>query len=260
MSKISVFYSVLIVTFYSCNKNDFSCYPEELKQNIIASYTFSDGSLNDISGNGNHLDTLIGTNTTNGRSGNPNCAYEFDYLESPYQKILKEDASFLDGMESFSLSLWIKISRKRSGAGFIEGLISRDTFPSCPNRFGQWSLSLYDCRRAVFAHNNSAWVDWLSPNILDCSGEVPENLTPEWINIIGIKDVNTYSIYLNGILHEKVENDGNCSSFPEFLSKDEGPLIFGYKFSGTLDDVIIFDNGLNEAEVKQVYELESCCN
>ncbi len=248
------------MTFYSCATDDFSCYPEELKENIIASYTFSNGSLDDISRNGNHLDSLIGANTTIGRSGNSNCAYEFDYFESPYQKIFKEDALFLDGMESFSTSLWIKVSRKRLGAGFFEGLISRDTFPTCPDRFGQWSLGLYDCRRAVFGHNNSVWVDWLSPNILDCSGEIPENLTPGWINIIGIKDVNTYSIYLNGILHEKAENNGNCSSFPEFLSKDEGPLVLGYKFSGTLDDVIIFDKALNDAEIQQVYELESCCN
>jgi hypothetical protein len=260
MHKNTLLLFLIIVITYSCNKDDFSCYPEELKENIIASYTFSKGSLDDISGNGNHLNTLIGTNTTNGRSGNPNCAYEFDYLESPYQKILKEDASFLDGMESFSISLWIKVSRKRSGAGFIEGLISRDTFPTCPDRFGQWSLSLYDCRRAVFAQNNSAWADWLSPNILDCSGEIPENLSPEWINLIGIKNIDSYSIYLNGILEQKVDGNASCSSNPDFLSKDEGPLVLGYKYSGTLDDVIIFDRALSDEEVKQVYKLESCCN
>ena len=85
MKQISIIGLLLIAV--SCKKNDneekrIPCIPGGLSNNVIAFYPFSNGSLNDMSGNQHHLTNPTSATSSSDRNGNTNCAYEFKNIPS----------------------------------------------------------------------------------------------------------------------------------------------------------------------------------
>ncbi len=81
---------------------------------LVAYYKFSNGSLNDFSGNG-HNGTIIGTVTpTTNKAGNANCAMHFPGFQGTqnmlnnYIKIPASTAFDYDTTQQFSIVLWYK--------------------------------------------------------------------------------------------------------------------------------------------------------
>jgi len=238
----------------SCSTEDLNCYPEELRESILLSYQFTEGSFNDFSGNNYNLDYAENVNQVLGRNGDINGAIEFPEERNSFA--IREDASFMDDRSSFSVSAWIKLTQGVNTKS-IQGIVSRDSIPTCPDRIGQWSLSLFDCSRAVFAINESSWTNWLSGNILNCNtAEHTDNLADEWIHIVGVKDEDQVNIYRNGILEDTQEGIANCSNFRP--SRNIGALLIGFRFKGTVDDITIFDKAISDEEVDLLFKVESC--
>jgi hypothetical protein len=226
--------------------------PTNINTGLLAYYPFNSGSINDFSGNNNNLFNINGAISTNDRNANPNCAFEFDNLPSTNNQYLTtSNTTFLNGLTEFSVSCWYKAVDPSRDAGIYEGLVNRDLGFSCPDRLGQWSLGLYDCRRSVFARTNSVWEN-PSPCDVAANTGTWHHLTASY-NQTG----NTIKLYKDGVLQNTATGTANCGS--PVTSNDVGDLFVGKGFTGIIDDIFIHNRELTLTEVNQLYNLGSTC-
>lgn len=254
----------LLTTICSCNKDldnenliEIPCLPQSLSNSVLAFYPFSNGTINDISGNNHHLINITTAKPTSDRNANDSCAYEFDNLPNSSEYLTTSATSFLNGLSEFSISLWYQPKDTSRNDAQFESLINRGLGESCPDRNGQWSIALYDCRKAVFGRTNSVW----DKNItnFDCQQEINAR-TDIWHHLIVTYKQNgmEMKIYRNGILQNFSSGNGNCNSgTPSY--QDIGDLYLGKDYTGKIDDVIIFNKTLNQQEVNILFNLETCC-
>ena len=262
---ITCFLLVSILTINSCTNDQGStgeCLPANLKNGAIAFYPFSGGSLADESVNSNTLYNTSAAASTSDRFGNPNCAFLFDNPEgNPYpgvQFLYTTSSSFLDNLDDFSISIWyqpLAVSPMRS-AGSFEVLLGRGATGHCPDRTGEWSVGLFDCRRAVFGHDNSVWANMIS-NPIGCSEEIID-LTGNWHHVVATKNGTDFKIYFNGVLDDSASGIVDCSPY-NYTAQDIGDLYIGSNYTGKVDDIIIYNRELSQTEVTQLYELDPCC-
>lgn len=256
---VKFIFSVLSLLVLSCNKDDRSipCIPPGLSSDVIAFYPFSNGSLNDFSGTGAHLTNTTTAGSTSDRAGNPNCAYEFDNLPPSSEFLTTSNIGFLNGLNKFSISLWYQPLDTSQHGSEYEVLVGRGNTAQCPNRSGEWSVGLYDCRKAVFGRTNSVWDN----NIMgtDCYQEVIAR-TDTWHHLVvtykqsGIE----MAIYRDGFLQENSFGHADCGSGVPTV-QDLGDLFIGSDYTGKLDDIIFFDKVLSQSEITSLFELDVCC-
>lgn len=259
---------MLFSLFIGCepepNENDGSgnkqiaCLPAGLSANVIAFYPFSKGSLNDISGNNEHLVNNTTAKPSTDRNGNIDCAYQFDNLPNASEFLENANTTFLNNLNAFSVSLWYLAEDTTRADGIFETIISRDDTAMCPNRSGQWSIGLYDCRVAIFGRTNSVRDNFL-PGNLDCKGELKAR-TDTWTHVVATfqKSSLSMSIYRNGVLQETDAGHANCGSVvPSYF--DIGDLFIGKRFTGKVDDIIIYNKTLNAQEVSSLFNMAPCC-
>lgn len=227
--------------------------PTNLQTGLLAQYTFNSGSTNDFSGNARHLTNVNSATSVADRNGNLNCAFQFDNIPSSNNQYLTSTSTaFLNGLAEYSISCWYKAEDPSRGIVDYEVLVGRDTGPlTCPDRKGQWSLALYDCRFALFARENSAWESFSNP----CNEvEVWHHLTATY-NQVG----NTIKLYKNGVLQSTKAGVANCGTLVVSPAIDFGDLFLGKDFTGVLDDVFIHNREITAAEVTQLFTLGSSC-
>lgn len=262
--RYSLFIFIALIVIYACKKDKpagnepagkVPCVPAALVGNTLAFYNFAGGSLSDFSGNGHHLSNPSTASPVPDRMGNTICAYGFKAAANDY--LFTSNASFLDNRSALSISLWYNAADSSRPGGDYEVLISRDTSGSCPDRYGQWSVALYDCRRAVFGHINSIW-DLLITNT-SCAGEVNAR-TGSWHHLAACWNNNTatMTLYRDGVLQASSTGAGACNTTPVVL--DKGNLYIGKFFTGSIDDIIILDKELTAAEVQELATLAPCCS
>lgn len=267
--KFNLLYLIVIIgLIVSCNNDDeepisedpipaASCLPTHLQNDILAFYPFSGGSLNDFSGNGRHLNNPTTAVAAQDRNGNANCAFSFDRNNGDF--LTYANPTFINDFDNqaFSISLWFKTSGTRDG-GWYEQLIGRDTGLHCPDTYGQWSLSLSDCRNSVFGVNDySLWGDGINNPYGDttCIFDPSKNV---WHHIVVTSDGTPAGtkMYVDGILSTNTPNTG-CNS-PQGTN-NVGDLFLGKEYTGLLDDVIIYKRELTQNEAIELFELTACC-
>ena len=250
---------MITIGIISCgDDHDYSldCLPLALQNDILAFYTFNDGSLADFSANSHNLTNPSSATPTEDRNGNANCAYKFDNKQTAEELLVTSDSDFLNGLNEFSISLWYQPLDTSIQGQNIQGMFSRGNETRCSNRMGEWSMSLYDCRRAVFGHNNSVWANTVTNFTNGCEGEV-EALVDKWHHVVGIKNGTDYKIYFNGVLDDTASGDANCTVFQS--AQNIGDVFIGYNFTGRIDDIILYNRELSQSEVDDLYSLEACC-
>jgi hypothetical protein len=233
-----------------------NCLPITLQSDIIGFYDFNNGSLLDDSVFGANLINNTSATPTTDRSGNTDCAFAFDNTASNDEFLSSTVSSQFNNLNSFSISAWYM--PRPSDSSVLQGIVSRnDTIPtSCPDRRGEWSLSLYDCKKAVFGHNNAAWANLDLNQQFDCDEQMAR-LDNIWHHAVAVKAGNDYKIYYNGLLSELKSGDAQCNSLRK--SRDIGDLFIGKNFTGSLDDIIIYSKALNDSEVMTLFDLGPCC-
>lgn len=252
--------TILIYSLFSCsNDNDSNnnediniqltqCIPTELQGNLIAFYPFNDGSLDDVS-NSNDLTNLTSASPTIDRNGNIDCAYKFESQNNDY--LTTTNTTFLDNLSEFSISLWFKSNNSDSSI-----LISRDESVHYSwEFFGQWTIGLYDNDYPVFAFINASMI-W---DLYD----LPENTEidlNEWHHLVATFNTTNHElkIYRDGILRDSstgiIFDNPNVPSY-----QDIGDLFIGKYFDGQIDDIAIFNKALNQNEITEMFQIESCC-
>ncbi len=259
MNLKKIFFLILALGVFSCGEDDefkVDCLPANLQNGVIAFYPFSGGSLNDESSNSNNITNPTTAIPSIDRNGNSNCAYLFDNTQPDEEFLTTTNSNFLNGLSQFSISIWYEpMDTSRSGGSF-EVLLGRGDEGHCPDRRGEWSVGLYDCRRAVFGHNNSVWTDAITGFSSGCQGEVIA-LTDKWHHVVATKNGNEYKIYFNGNLDESETGNANCTN--PHLAEDIGDMLIGSNYTGKIDDILIYNRAISQAEVTELFELEPCC-
>lgn len=267
---LSIFVLSVSVLLYACKKSETSeednptgdspCIPTGLKNNTLAFYTFGNGSLKDASGHGHDLTNTTTASPGMDRSNNANCAYRFNANSASKEFLTTTNTSFLNGLSQFSISLWYKPTDSARKGGDYEVLVNRDTLAlNCPDVMGQWSVSLYDCRRAVFSRNTSVWDMLISTgsggNL--CDDEVHAR-TGSWHHLAVTFDKSNneeMKIYRDGALQD-TKGGVSCNK----QTFDVGDLFIGQQYSGSIDDIIIFNKTLTLAEVNDLATMGACCD
>lgn len=232
-----------------------TCLSGGLENGVIAYYSFSNGRLQDESGFNHDLNNPTLATASADRDGNPRCAYRFDASTTNEQFLTVADATFLDGLESFSISAWYQALDTNMLGNNLQVLIGRGDQPRCPNRRGEWMLGLYDSRRAVFGHNNSVW-STVTAGVSTVEQIIQEN-TNRWFHVVAVKDQDTYSLYRDGILQETVTGLAGCTN--QHLAADTGSLFLGTNHHGDLDDVVIYNRAVSSQEVTNLFATGVCC-
>ena len=228
--------------------------PANLQNGLLAYYPFGAGGTNDASGNLRHLANTSTANTTTDRNGNVDCAFEFDNMPTSTEFLTFVNPTFLNNLNQMSLSLWYMPEDATRLAGDYEALISRDVQLKCPDRYGEWSVGLYDCRRAVFGRQDSVWE---TPSPIGC--DVPD-YTGTWKHLVAIYDttIPSMKIYINGVLQDSSIQGANCGIIP-VLVQDIGDLFIGKDYTGKIDDIFIYDRAITPNDIAILYNLGSFC-
>lgn len=258
MKFIKTLAPLLLVIFFACktkkDKDAVVCLPNNLEDGIIAYYTFGNGSLADKSIFGHNLSNPTNAQPTPDRDGSANCAYQFNNDSSDSEFLTFLNPAFLNSMNSFSISLWYQpLQSARLGSDY-EVLVSRGQGMQCPDRRGEWSLGLYDGRKAVFGHNNSVWANLVPDSVWGAQGNIFE-ASAIWHHLVCIKDNETYQLYFDAILQGSKTGSANCGP----TAQDAGELFIGKDYTGKIDDIIIYNRGLSQQEIMALYNQEPCC-
>lgn len=262
MSRFILFSVLLSMLFlFSCDKEESNpngpCLSGTLENGLIASFTFSNGSLDNGAATGYDLLNMNNALPTTDREGNAQCAYFVSASDDSY--LVVDDPFFLNDLSSFSISLWYHPMDSARTAGEYEVLIGRNVNQVfCPDRRGEWSVGLYDCRRAVFGHNNSVWANDFSdvPAGTDCHDMI-HLLTGKWHHVAAVYDNDQYSIYYNGVLASSASGAAGCIN--QHTALDIGDLVLGRFYTGKLDDVLIYDRALSALEIADLAGADACC-
>lgn len=226
-----------------------ACVPNGVSNHVIAFYSFKNGTLTDASGNNHHLMNTTSAHAAADRNGNVDCAFSFNNISGSDEFLVNANAGFLDNLSEFSISLWYQPVDTSRSAGAFECLIGRDfsNDVTC-DRLGQWSIGLYDCRKVVFAKNTSVWE---LMNGTDCKQSIITH-TDVWSHLVATYKNGMMKIYKNGVLQES-SDENDCSS------QDTGGLFIGKRYTGIIDDIIIFRKSLNQQQVNSVFNMQPCC-
>jgi hypothetical protein len=242
---------ILLVLATGCNKSNkptgikgIICLPDSLQNGVLAFYPFSNGSLNDYSGNNYNLTNPTTANSGADRAGNPNCAFSFVDANANFLKYT--NPAFLDDIQSGPLSISIWYNSATEGAR----LMSRNNnSANCHGGTGEWSLGLWDNNWPVFTINSYRILGFTPiPNVVQIN---------EWHHLVVTSNITDLKVFQDGVLMESFENI-NCSSGAG-TSQNIGDLYLGEHFTGKLDDIIIYNRILSQAEITQLYNLPACC-
>ncbi len=255
----SVLLTLLLISLWSCQKDNGAapdCLSANLLKGLVAYYPFNEGSLEDRSANNYDLRNPTAAQATSDKNGAPNCAFAFDNSIDGAEYLTTSATSFLNDFPSFSISLWyqpIDTTRNRTS---YEILISRGDKGHCPDRRGEWTIGLYDCRRAVWGHNNSVWAKSVSDPDFNCEQEI-KDLTGQWHHVVAVKTADQYQIYFSGVLSETKNGNALCTN--PYLAQDIGDLLIGKYYTGKIDEILLYNRTLLHEDVKELYRHQSCC-
>lgn len=254
--------AIPVLAAQSCKKDDIPtdgeetiipCLPQQLQASAIAFYSFSGGSLADISGRGGSLAISGSPRPDYDRNGNKDCAYRFNAASGDF--LVTSNTPFLNSLPGLTVSLWYKPMDSTRSGGAYEVLVSRDSSARPGDRHGQWAVTLYDCRKVYFVRHSGAWdkhITQTGPNT--CDNEIKLR-TGSWHHVAATwsSSGNLMSLYRDGVLQD-------TSSIIYRSVKDQGSLFVGRYYTGVIDDIIIFNRELAAREVQQLSTLETCCN
>ncbi len=249
MKKI-MFLFVLPILFFACKSDNKKCLSDYLGEGVIAYYPFTDGNVADASSNNNDLTIVQNVTPKADRNGNTSCAYEFDSRQDP-SFLSTPNTTFLNDLEHFSIVLWY-LPLDTGEVTNNQILISRGEDVKCPPRKGEWAISIFETW-VIFGHDNLIWRPF---SVWDGDFRAYlHEIYGTWHHIAAVKDGDEMLLYMDGELAETVMGVKPCSSG---LPVDIGDLFIGQGLRGRLDDIIIYNRAIGQAEVKTLYGLSPC--
>lgn len=201
---------------------------------LKAYYKFDGNSL-DQSGSGFNA-TFDNATSTDDRFGNSNKAYSFDGT-STYLTI---DKAVYGGTNSYSFCLWIKTDDPSNGGSYNASVLN---IPNGGNQ--RFQLAVTPAGKALnYTYCNAA-------NVLPSTSSINDN---SWHHVAGVIDDNTktFKIYVDGVL-EGSQAYTCLTTSSENLQIGRFSNIQSDYFKGAIDELMIFNRGLSDAEVLDIF-------
>jgi uncharacterized repeat protein (TIGR01451 family) len=211
-----------------------------LLNGLRAQYDFS-GNANDVSGNGFN-GTVNGATLTNDRFGNPNSAYYFNGVN---QNIEVQGFQNMITGNDVSVSIWMKADQvKVQSIMMLTPDIITDRF----------NIAVY------YSHNGVSSTFWDYGNYMSGGrlGSINTFFQSVWEHYVFIASStqNLMQVYRNGYLILQKSGMSDLINKSKVLNiggaiGDNGTV--NHFFSGTLDDIRIYDRVLNPLEIMALY-------
>ncbi len=208
--------------------------PEQSQSgHLVAWYEF-DGSAWDYSGFG-HQGTISNCSFVEDMHGNPQNAIAFN-TSGNVSVLNTTDLNFQDGI---TVSFWINISQ----------FFDREAYPiSHGNWQHRWKVSIGEQQLRFTLNGENGIID------LDSESMLEQNI---WYHIVGLYNGWDCLLYLNGELDALEYFDGEVNTTDYDLIFGQAlPGLSGFGFMGNLDKVRIYNYGISNEMVKEIYEEE----
>ena len=236
--------TIRVVDSSTCN-----CY--DLTDGLVAYYNFNNGTLNDSSGNSNHIIFNSGAVKATDRFGRAENAYSFDGTGS-YMKVA--NSASLNPSKAITLMATIKIK------GFYSAnCVNNQVFGKGWNDFinGFYAMRFYStvgCNNAV---DTSKEVFYGAYGDLSGRASAVDNnyvQSNRWYNIVYTYGDGQCNLYVDGVLRKTVAQSGVFSGNDQelYIGKHGDPQ-YPFSFNGVIDEIRIYNKALCAAAVKQLY-------
>jgi Concanavalin A-like lectin/glucanases superfamily/Secretion system C-terminal sorting domain len=215
--------------------------PANLQQGLVGYWPFC-GNANDESGNGND-GTVNGATLTEDRFGNANAAYGFDGVNN---SIITP--ALLNASNDFTFSCWVNTNSESS----------QTILNTIPHTVIGYSLNPWwaGSGNIGFLYGNGQSAGWSSDN------SVIDNPIPflnSWVHHVINKNGQHWTFLENGaVIYEFDSSYQPADILAQFVFGHCDPSICDETFSGTLDDIGIWNRALTPEEVQELYTLDAC--
>jgi hypothetical protein len=198
----------------------------DLVSGSVASYPFN-GDASDASGNGNN-GVVFGATATQFRFGHSNGAFSFDGVDD-YVRTL--DSASLNITGDFAVSAWIRTSDAGIGGIIFSNMLETSPHDGYSIRLTSGgSLYLLSGDQALFGSGSVTTGNWTHVGVV-LSGTTARLYVDDVLNASGTVGVPT------------------SSSVDQTIGASYSPFYF---WSGSLDDVRIYNRALSPAEIHQL--------
>lgn len=212
---------------------------------LIAHYPFN-GNAGDSSGFENH-GTVFGAALANDRKGKSNSAF---YFNGASRVNIPVNVS-LTPSNRITIAVWVRSEPKSSGWNTL--LTYRNSNSGPP--YNSYAISTIP-----LAPYSNKWAFFLSSNQNSLDNEVmSKNAKTDfvWTHIATTYDGTAMRIYVNGVLDSSnTINLGNFVYNNISFTIGDYPSVPNHGFTGTLDDLRVYDRSLNLTEIEQLAEVE----
>ncbi len=239
MNKLSLFF---ICLFSSIQIFAQSNIPSYVPTNGLVGWWPFNGNANDESGNGNN-GTVNGATLTSDRFGNVGRAYSFDGVND----FINGSVSNFSNTSKSTLAVWLRCTGDAAGLPydmfFQYGLIGTHTFTYSYN----YSNAQFDLSSRCFTSPYS----------------IPKEIRNGWHHFIITDSLDLTTVYVDGILISNITSGdfNNCyAGSNEFLIGGENDPIENQYFTGSLDDIAIYNRALTPQEITALYQGSSTQN
>ncbi len=231
---------------------DCNCY--DLKDGLVAHYNFTNGDLNDLSGNNNHIIFNNATKTAD-RFGNAGNAYLFNGTSS-YMKVANSSSL---NPHHITLMAILKFN------GFNQSTCHGNSVIQKGNK--EQEIGFYGLRASDMGNDCNAPLDPNRVIIYGFRGLDPSAATNlpdtnivklnKWLTVVFTYDGTQSKLYMNGKLARV--SPGSPPHAPNsndlYFGRGES-MQFPYWFNGVIDEIRIYNKALCEAEVREFEKLK----
>lgn len=236
--------TVRIIDSSSCN-----CY--DLTDGLVAYYNFNKGTLNDSSGNNNHIIFNSGAVKAADRFGRAENAYLFDGAGN-YMKVA--NSASLNPSKAITLMATFKIK------GFYSAnCVNNQVFGKGWNDFinGFYAMRFYSTVGCNSTVDTSKEVFYGAYGDLSSRASAVDNNyihSNRWYNVVYTYEDGQCNLYVDGVLRKSVVQSGVFTGNDQelYIGKHGDPQ-YPFSFNGVIDEIRIYNKALCAAAVKQLY-------
>lgn len=227
---------LLIITFSSIA---FNCFSQIPTRGLIGNWTFS-GNPNDLSGNNLH-GSVNGAILTTDRFGNQQKAYSFNGTNSSIDIPLSSLYNF-STTDSFTISLWVKTGSLTT----CQSLVVKGGTNNV------WDFGLYITGSSCPAPQQPFYTRVMfgkeaSPLIYSSTA-----IDTNWHHVAGVYKNFNWTLYLDTVLQGIYNNIPILTNTNQISFGKKGMANNDY-FTGSLDDIRIYNSALSSNELKGLY-------